>query len=62
MRLLAKPELEAPTKMIKGPAIFLAQFASETPPFNSFCVDLRMGRFARLSGRADPERMRGYST
>ena len=42
-------------KNIKGPAIFLAQFAGDTAPFNSLARDLQMGGGARLQGRADPE-------
>ncbi len=42
-------------KTIKGPAIFLAQFAGDAAPFNSLRLDLRMGGGARLQGRADPD-------
>ena len=41
--------------MVKGPAIFLAQFAGDAAPFNSFDCDLRMGGRARLQGRADSD-------
>ncbi len=40
-------------KSIKGPAIFLAQFVGDKPPFDSFDGDLRLGGLARLQGRAD---------
>ena len=35
-------------KSIKGPAIFLAQFVGDKPPFNTFEFDLRLGVVARL--------------
>ena len=41
--------------MVKGPAIFLAQFAGDAAPFNSFDGDLQMGGLARLQGRADSD-------
>ena len=40
---------------MKGPAIFLAQFAGDAAPFNSLDVDLRLGGEPRLQGRADSE-------
>ena len=40
---------------MKGPAIFLAQFAGDAAPFNFAEVDRRMGGRARLQGRADPD-------
>ena len=40
---------------VKGPAIFLAQFAGDAAPFNSFDAICRLGGVARLQGRADPD-------
>ena len=40
---------------IKGPAIFLAQFAGDAAPFNSWDAICQLGRLAGLQGRADPE-------
>ena len=42
-------------KTIKGPAIFLAQFAGDAAPFNSLRRDRQLGRRPRLQGRADPD-------
>ena len=42
-------------RTIKGPAIFLAQFAGDAPPFNTLRRHRRMGRRPRLQGRADPD-------
>ncbi len=42
-------------KTIQGPAIFLAQFAGDNAPFNSLDAHRRLGRGARLQGRADPD-------
>ena len=38
---------------IKGPAIFLAQFAGDAAPFNSFDSITKWAAFAGLQGRAD---------
>ena len=43
------------TGMVKGPAIFLAQFAGDAAPFNSFDAICRWAAVARLQGRADPD-------
>ena len=37
-------------KSTKGPAIFLAQFVGDDPPFNTFELDLRLGGEPRLQG------------
>ena len=42
-------------KTIKGPAIFLAQFAGDAAPFNTLDSICRLGRRPRLQGRADPD-------
>ena len=42
-------------KTIKGPAIFLAQFAGDVAPYNSLTASGALGRRARLQGRADPD-------
>ena len=41
-------------KTMKGPAIFLAQFAGDQAPFNSLS-SMRLGGRPRLQGRADPD-------
>lgn len=40
-------------KTIKGPGIFLAQFAGDVAPFNSLGQHLWVGREAGIQGRAD---------
>ena len=40
---------------IKGPAIFLAQFAGDAAPFNSWDAITQVGRRPRLQGRADAD-------
>ena len=42
-------------KNIKGPAIFLAQFAGDAAPFNTLEGNLQMGRRPRLQGHSDPD-------
>ena len=42
-------------KTIKGPAIFLAQFAGDAPPFNSLDAIGRWAAGLGYKGRADPE-------
>ena len=42
-------------KTIKGPALFLAQFAGDAAPFNSWDVDHPVGRRVRLRRRSDPD-------
>ena len=42
-------------KTIKGPAIFLAQFAGDAAPFNSLDGHRRLGGGARLQGHPDPD-------
>ena len=41
-------------KTIKGPAIFLAQFAGDAAPFNTLDKIAGWAARARLQGRADP--------
>ena len=40
-------------KTIKGPAIFLAQFAGDAAPFNTLDSIAQLGRRPGLQGRAD---------
>ncbi len=40
-------------RTIKGPAIFLAQFAGDAAPYNNLAEDRPLGAAARLQGRAD---------
>jgi hypothetical protein len=40
---------------IKGPALFLAQFAGDAAPFNSWKSITALGRRLRLCRRADPQ-------
>ena len=42
-------------RTIKGPAIFLAQFAGDAAPFNTLDGIAGLGGRPRLQGRADPE-------
>ena len=42
-------------KTIQGPALFLAQFAGDAAPFNSWDGDHQVGRRDRLRRRADPD-------
>ena len=42
-------------KTIKGPAIFLAQFAGDAAPFNTLADIARWAAGLRLQGRADPD-------
>ena len=42
-------------KTMKGPAIFLAQFAGDAAPFNTLARHGQMGRRPRLQGHPDPD-------
>ena len=42
-------------KTIKGPGLFLAQFAGDAAPFNSWDTIHQMGGRLRLCGCADPQ-------
>ena len=42
-------------KTIKGPGIYLAQFAADEAPYNSLPGSLRMGRCQRLRRRSNTD-------